>query len=312
MRVSLYRLTFPHGLHLSPHELSLDESSPLVPSDTLFSALTWAWIRRGGDPEAWLAPFCQGDPPFLLTSAFPWIDGEPWFPKPLNLRHNRAWRDVPFLPEALFFRLARGEEPGEPPPWPPNGRAPWEIAEIPRVSLDRVSLRSNLFYLARVHFREGCGLWLGVAWRAPERPCGNGSFREALEAALAELGETGLGGDRGVGYGRLRFAHVDDVLWPDPKPQGYALLLSRLWPKEEELELLRRARAWRWVEVGGYAETAQGHVRRLRVRLIVEGSVVPVALEGGLVDVTPAGFQAHKIWRYGLALLFPWEVAHAP
>lgn len=311
MRVSLYRLSFPYGLHLSPHELSLDETLPLVPADTLFSALTWAWIRQGGDPHAWLEPFCQGDPPFLLTSAFPWIEGEPWFPKPLNLRPTRAWKEVPFLPEARFFRLARGEEPGEPPAWPPRSRPPWEVAQIPRVSLDRVSLRSNLFYIARVRFREGCGLWFGVAWRAPERPCGSGSFREAVEAALGELREAGLGGDRSVGYGRLEFAHVDDVSWPDPNPQGFGLLLSRLWPRPEELDLLRQARVWRVSEVGGYAETLQGHVRRLRVRLVVEGSVVPTGLRGGLADLTPNGFQAHKIWRYGFALLFPWEVADA-
>lgn len=322
MQVSLYRLTFPSGFHLAPHELALNETLPTIPSDTLFSALVQAWIRAGGDPQAWLAPFTAGDPPFLLTSAFPWIrekvkeNGQekvregPWFPKPLHLRPSPEWKEVPFLPEDVFFRLARGEPAGTPPAWPPSAEKPWAIEEIPRVSLDRVTLRSNLFYIARVHFREGCGLWFGVAWRDPERPCGRHTFRQAFALALEELATTGLGGDRGVGYGRFLWKLAAETTWPDPNPQGFGVLLSRFHPKKQELEALRDARAWRLVEVAGFAETAVGHVRRKRVRLVAEGSVLPARLQGDLADLTPNAFGAHRIWRYGLAFLYPWEVAH--
>ncbi|MEN3009710.1 MAG: hypothetical protein ABDI20_01785 [Candidatus Bipolaricaulaceae bacterium] len=323
MQVSLFRLTFPSGFHLAPHEVALDETLPTIPSDTLFSALVQAWIRAGGDPQAWLAPFTAGDPPFLLTSAFPWIrekvkeNGQekvregPWFPKPMPLRPSPEWKEVPFLPEDVFVRLARGEPAGKPPAWPPSAEKPWEIEEIPRVSLDRITLRSNLFHIARVHFREGCGLWFGVAWLDPERPCGGQSFRSALELALTALAETGLGGDRSVGYGRFHWEPVGEATWPQPKPEGFGVLLSRLWPLAQEFERLRRAVAWRFTEVGGFAETAAGHVRRKRVRLVVEGSVVPGELRGGLADLTPADSLPHRVWRYGLALLYPWEVAHA-
>ncbi len=312
MRVSLYRLVFPTGFHLAPHEheLSLSETLPTIPADTIFSALVQAWARLGGDPAAWLAPFLQHNPPFLLTSAFPWAEDQPWFPRPLSFQPNREWKDVSFLPEALFFQLAKGR-------W--EQRSPhelkrkfWEIQEVPRVSLDRLTMKSNLFTVARVRFAQGCSLWLGVAWLNPDLPCGKYPFREAFALALGELAETGMGGDRNVGYGRFHPEHVDDVTWPDPKTEGLGVLLSRLWPREDELGLLRKSPAWRFTEVGGFARTAEGrHIRRLRVRLVVEGSVLPAGVRGGLVNLAPPNFTAHPIWRYGLALLYPWEVVHA-
>ncbi len=311
MRVSLYCLKFPAGLHIAPHELSLDETLPTIPSDTLFSALVHGWLRRGGDPNHWLEPFVQSKPPFLLTSAFPWVHDQPWFPKPLSFQPSPKWQALPFLPEPLFFRVAKGKPLDEPPP--ELEETPWEVEQIPRVSLDRITLRSNLFHIARVRFPAGCGLWFGVAWLNHEMRCGSLSFREALELALAELTETGIGGDRGLGYGRFSFQHVDDVTWPDPVT-ALGVLLSRLWPKPKEVELLRGSRAWRLTEVGGFAETAVGHVRRLRVRLVAEGSVVPSVVKGGLVNVAPEDFakKHHPIWRYGLAFLYPWEVDHGP
>ncbi len=314
MRVSLYQLTFPHGFLIAPHEheLSLSDTLSTIPSDTLFSALVQAWSRLGGDPAQWLEPFLREEPPFLLTSGFPWAFGRPWFPKPRAFQPTPQWKHVAFLPEELFYRAAKAEPLDVTrPDTLENGL--WKIQEIPRLSLDRLTLQSNLFTVARVRFDKDGGLWFGVAWLDPDRPCGGVLFREAFARALAELGETGVGGDRNLGYGRFVFEHVDDVTWPDPQPEGFGVLLSRLWPSPQELELLQQSQVWRFTEVGGFARTSEGrHVPRLRVRLVVEGSVVPAGIRGGLVNLAPPGFTTHPIWRYGLAFLYPWEVDHAP
>ncbi|MGC8963709.1 MAG: type III-A CRISPR-associated RAMP protein Csm4 [Candidatus Bipolaricaulaceae bacterium] len=307
MRVSLFKLTFPHGLHISPHELSLDDSSFAIPADTLFSALLSAWVRRGMEAVAWLDPFLGGKPPFLLTSAFPYSEKGLSFPKPFHLRLFGEWRHAEFLPETAFYRLCKGDSQGLEEGTPEEF---WKIEQIPRVSLDRFTNRSNLFFVGRVHFRPGCGLWFGVAWLQPEERCQDLPFREAFMLALRELAATGLGGDRCVGYGQFEFELLDEVDWPDPAPGGCGVLLSRLWPKEEEIPALRDSLAWRFVEVGGWAETPAGHVRRKRVRLVKEGSVVPAGVQGGLADLTPPGFAAHRIWRYGYAFLYPLEVGH--
>jgi len=305
VRVTLYQLEFPAGFHVAPHELSLDETLPTIPADTLFSALVSAWERRGGDPSLWLSPFLEGNPPFLLSSAFPRTQSHLLFPKPLSFQPSVEWKEVDFLPKDDFFLAAQGRIPRE----VPAVKATWDVEQIPRVTLDRVTHRSNLFYLARVRFQPGSGLWFAVVWRNPSHPCGSFTFKQALDVALEELSTTGIGGDRTVGYGRFTFREKEDD-WPEPRPQGFGVLLSRLWPTAHDWERLPQSLAWRFVEVGGFSYTAGQHVRRKRVRLVVEGSVVPAEVRGGLADLTPAHFHLHRIWRYGLALLFPWEVDH--
>lgn len=179
------------------------------------------------------------------------------------------------------------------------------------MTLDRVTNRSNLFSFGRTHFQKGCGLWFAVVWRKPGELCGDIPFSKALETALTELSLTGIGGDRSVGFGRFTWKTLGSSSWPDPIPGGYGVLLSRCYPRPEELDLLRRTRAWKLMEVGGWAETAQGHVRRNRIFLITEGAVVSNGLVGGLVDLRPPEFTAHPIWRYGYALLYPREVKDA-
>ena len=306
MRVTVYHLDFPAGFHIAPHELSLDEALPTIPADTLFSALVAAWERCGGDPSLWLSPFLEGNPPFLLSSAFPRTRNHLLFPKPLSFQPSWEWKEVDFLPKDDFFLAAQGKVP----PKVPEVKATWEVEQIPRVTLDRITQRSNLFYLARVRFQPGSGLWFAVTWNNPALPCGAVTFRKALELALEELSMAGVGGDRTVGYGRFLVARADEEDWPEPKPQGFGVLLSRLWPTARDLESLPQSLAWRFVEVGGFSYTLGQHVRRKRVRLVVEGSVVPTEVRGGLADLTPSHFHLHRIWRYGLAFLLPWEVDH--
>jgi len=306
VRVIVFRLTFSTGFHLAPHELGLDETRPTIPSDTLFSALLWAWIRSGGDPAAWLSPFLSGNPPFLITSAFPWFEDTLWFPKPKGFQPTPAWKKVAFLPEPVLQRIAKnGGRPKE----PPKEEKFWEIEQVPHVTIDRLTNRTNLFYLGRVRFHGKAGLWFGLRWLNHTASCGSIPFSEAFRRALEELALTGLGGDRSTGFGKFQ-VEEETREWPDPDPQGFGLLLSRLWPSDQDLALLPSIRAWRIVEVGGFAETAAGHVRRQRVRLIEEGSVVPARVRGGLADLTPPEFTAHRIWRYGLAFLYPWEVGY--
>ena len=79
--VTVNRLTFRSGLHVGTRGVNLEEADVCIPSDTIFAALVDALRRAGGDPTGFVAPFprlelaqdTSGDaePPFLLTSAFP-------------------------------------------------------------------------------------------------------------------------------------------------------------------------------------------------------------------------------------------------
>ena len=108
-------LAFPQGLHLGTRAVTLEEAGVHIPSDTLFSALVDIWGRTGGDPDAWSRPFRNGDPPFLLTSAFPFAGDARFFPMPVDPERlmpanrteesatiNKRLKRIHFLSEGLL------------------------------------------------------------------------------------------------------------------------------------------------------------------------------------------------------------------
>lgn len=97
-------------------------------SDTLFGAICWGIrLSRGeAELEAILAEFAEGNPPFLISSAFPTLDGDPsvrFYPRPRlpspdvdvgdvtddRVEALKTWKKIAYLPEAIFEGLARGD-----------------------------------------------------------------------------------------------------------------------------------------------------------------------------------------------------------
>lgn len=126
--LSVYRLHFRAGLHLGVRGVTLEEAAVSLPSDTLFSALVDAWQRLGGPVERWLAPFLQEppDPPFVLTSAFPFAGAVRFYPMPVDLRGlfaqpeaGKRVKRIAYLSEGLLRRALSGEKLDD---WlPPEG-----------------------------------------------------------------------------------------------------------------------------------------------------------------------------------------------
>lgn len=131
--LSVYRLHFRAGLHLGVRGVNLEEAAVALPSDTLFSALVDGWRRLGGDVAAWLAPFCADppDPPFLLTSTFPFVGDVRFYPMPVDPHRLFARREtsgeqcatsgkgvkrIRYLSEQLFRHALEGEKLD---PWVP-------------------------------------------------------------------------------------------------------------------------------------------------------------------------------------------------
>ena len=85
-KLTRYRLTFQSGLHLSTDGLALEEHGVQIPSDTLFAALVSQWQRNDGDVDAFMQPFIgeSPQPPFLLTSAFPFAGQVAFYPAPVD------------------------------------------------------------------------------------------------------------------------------------------------------------------------------------------------------------------------------------
>lgn len=113
-------LDFPHGLHIGARGVNLEEAGVDIPSDTLFSALVDTWSRTGGDPDLWSRPFRNGEPPFLLTSAFPFAGKVRFYPAPVDLRLllppdrpeetvDKPLKRVRYLSEGLLRRALSGQ-----------------------------------------------------------------------------------------------------------------------------------------------------------------------------------------------------------
>ncbi len=349
MQVQIYRLMFDNGFHLGAHGIGTESVRATIPADTLFSALLSTWIRLGGDPADWASAFPRtsdggyitADPPFLLTSAFPYAGGTLFFPRPLSLSlpdlspdDIKDWKKVRFISEPLFWKAIHGEDlTGI---WPTDwkhkhmqllqngsvlisakavGNIPaqiWQEEKLSRVTLDRTNLSSNLYAVGKVTFAPDCGLWFGVTWRSPDRGCGGIKFTEAFEHALVELSVSGLGGDRNMGQGAFTYELLDEISLPKPVPQHPALLLSRYHPRADELpSVLRSAASYKLESHSGWGESPGGQFRRRKVQFVAEGSVLAPPSDvplGELIDLSPmttAGepLIGHPVWRYGAAFL---------
>ena len=109
----------PEGpFHFGQRGVGIEETEPLARSDTIFSALCHNWLMLYGEKEleALLARFLDGDPPFLLSSAFPYA-GEVYFlPRPLNVRGEtpemqRKVKKIGFISTGVWNAILEGKEP---------------------------------------------------------------------------------------------------------------------------------------------------------------------------------------------------------
>ena len=188
----------------------------------------------------------------------------------------------------------------------------WAVGDVPRVTVGRVSSTSSVYQAGRVWLQPGGGLWLSMRWRR--------DWQKRGEEALLVLGDAGIGGERSSGHG-LFHPHGPHALppLPAPTPGGRFVTLSLYYPTGDELPELLGANAINyrlemrrgWMSSPDASGEEPGKVfrgralRRKAVRMFAAGSILRwpggAQYPGALADVTPDAFQAHRVWRYGLA-----------
>ncbi len=109
------------GFHFGLRGLGQEDSAPHCSSDTLFSALVVAQAILDGEQgvREFVAPFENGSPPFLLTSAFPFAGKLPLLPFPhLRLtfpqgegqrRQRKLLKKLRYVSPAIFRRILARE-----------------------------------------------------------------------------------------------------------------------------------------------------------------------------------------------------------
>jgi CRISPR-associated protein Csm4 len=183
----LYRLHFRSPLHVGERGVGLEETRTHVPADTLFSAIcsAWRWLYGAETLQSdLLAPFLHGEqPPFLLSSAFPFAGEVLFFPKPLSpvkmepqqhtdYNHKRL-KNIRYVSRERFAQWVQGQaipyasfpEEEEPVFWLSEEERGvlssfvddetghlrlWSVTVVPRVTLDRQTSASQIWFFGLV------------------------------------------------------------------------------------------------------------------------------------------------------------------
>ncbi len=344
MRIETWNISSEGGgFHFGRHGLGQEETAIAMPSDSLFSALVNRLAVGRGEQAvaAFMAPFLQGSPPFVLCSTFPFAGGVRFFPVPLAAVYGSSaesgakdYKRLQFVSETLFRQLLDGktlpevfasahrlmggrllvgrDEMERLPEAIRKEESPvWAEELRPRVTLGRSAQNSSLFQTGRVSYATGCGLWFGVTWSGEQA-----ALKGQLSNLLADLGEAGLGAERSAGFGVCKFSSKDALELPGAGSQPW-VSLSRYLPCEDETGALAwEQAAYRVVSVGGWLDSPSLRGQRRRaVNLLEEGATLgPLSrpIPGALVDVRPkypaaADLPTHPVYRCGLALAVGWK-----
>ncbi|MHB8625288.1 MAG: type III-A CRISPR-associated RAMP protein Csm4 [Aggregatilineales bacterium] len=357
MEAQIVRMRFHSAVRIGQSGVGIEKTDTRLSADTLFTALlsqlacrdpalieplVAAFPRRDG-PD-----FTPGDPPFLLSSTFPFAGDVLFFPPPTiqttpipataNARSDspsdaKKLKKVDYVSEALFARLLRGETLARfgqdkstrklqddkvwlteaeyrtlPDAAKQHGKL-WAEQRRPRVAVDRLTQRSNIFHHGEVFFGEGCGLWFAVQWRDPNWALAGVPIQTVFRALFDDLAVMGIGQLRSNGLGSFDYDFDSDRTFPEPN--DLAVSLSRFHPAPGDMALLSDA-SYVLTQIGGRMN-ANGRTdrERLSVGMMREGAVLSVrtaneGVAGCLVnaaDPDACPLNPHPSWRYGL--MFP-------
>lgn len=346
MLIQTWKISGNGSFHFGRHGLGQEESAAAMASDSLFSALVNRLAVSAGKEAvtAFMAPFESGQPPFALSSTFPFAGDVRLFPVPLASVISAAggddaktFKSIQYVSEKIFVRLLQGERLRELHAGafaPMRGRilisqdekkllpsaireeknAIWVVETRPRVTLDRTDEKSAIFFTGSTTFAKDCGLWFGIS-----RPAPSASIETQLENLFAILADSGLGAERNVGYGLCTFKKGAGLDLPSAADKPW-INLSRYLPAENEIGALQWANAaYRLVNVGGWLDSPKlSGQRRRAVNLVEEGALLgplSCAVPGMVVDVSPryningelSSPVGHRVIRSGMALAVGWN-----
>ncbi|MGA1823096.1 MAG: type III-A CRISPR-associated RAMP protein Csm4 [bacterium] len=327
-----FQLNFISPVHFGEIGIGLENTNERLFSDTLTSALINAFSILGGADDV-VRALCSADPPFILSSLFPFgpdkETNNPCYmlPRPLkgpkvdspeDLRPlSKDIKKIKYLLMEDFLRWIddsplKADEISEIIERNKKISEGWRLPELrPRVAIDRVHNNSHIWYCGTLKFAHHAGLY-GLAYITDQ------NWKKRLTEAFHCLGDMGLGGERTYGLGSFHFGGFE-MLKQDMNPQPNShenkksILLSLYFPTDEErTHLPQRFEAWDIVERKGYivsGRNATGTKRR-RVWMFTEGSVLKSTIKGCMIDVTPENLNKtdsiqHPVFRAGLAFLFP-------
>jgi len=307
MNIFVCKLTPKSSIHIGEREEWLESTESYIHSDTLFSAFCHSFLLLYGEEnlEKLLSEFIEGNPPFLISSAFPWWKGKYYFPVPLNqIPEKKELKKIEFVAQSDFEKILSGEKLSDEMDTIPrittgDVSKPWNNTEVPRLLINRMNNMpgENFFYFGETLFTETSGLYFLINFLS-------NNIEKQFKSTINLLVEEGIGGDRSSGKGVFNKPEFYEMKLNVPNTEG-VISLSLYYPQKDELSDIPSG-YYELIERKGYIYSPWCQsLRKKSVRMFAEGSVFPSKKIGRVVDITPQLFTEHKIYRYGLAFSLP-------
>lgn len=341
---------------IGPDSGARDEVGLTYHSDSLYSAVTGA-MRLLGMLKEWLDSTARNPagPAVRFGSLFPFQNEIGFVAPPRSIWPPPAstkvrWKGAQFIPLGLVAPLLGGRALEED-QWDvdgpshclvPAGRSgPFRVGMRTGAAIDRVvSGNVEPYKVACIEFASGAGLWTVISFADEQQ---RERWSGPVRAALRLLADSGLGGERGRGWGRAEAPEfiegsLPQMILPDqpaepaasaesdaaateiePGPPEEAAvettstetssaywLLSLFSPAATDTVDWSRG-SYSVLPRGGRVESPvrSGDLKKV-VNMVAEGSVVLArnAILGTVSDVAPDGFP-HEVYRSGFALAIP-------
>ncbi len=336
----IVKLHFRSAIHLGSDiaGVGLEDTQLTAHSDTLFSCLINAYAQlhagKSRAVEELLEPFLDGNPIFRISSAFPFRIPESgldyYLPAPLvdlprffDPTHGRRIKqeyaktvsNTPLVHISTFkkwlghqgtlTRIGKNDLENE----------TKDISRLstrsirPQHARDRLTDATTIYHTGLVDFHGRSGLYFLVELN-DEDILDWGMFKDIL----TEAGINGLGGRRSHGNGIFKvtddtiskLSHDWQELFDLPKQNGF-VNLSLYYPEITKEFANLNPVAYQLVPRQGwcYSSVVPSQMKRRTVTMFSEGSVFRNEPMGTLADVTPDGFSAHNVYRYGIPIKLP-------
>ncbi|MDK2782084.1 MAG: CRISPR-associated protein Csm4 [Archaeoglobi archaeon] len=270
--------------------LGLESVSKVIHSDTLFGAIANALRALNEDVEEFIESISAGE--LRISSCFPFSGDTFYLPTPVMPVERKIGEFVSLEKfEKLIFgeKLEVDEETGF-----------FEKHEVPKVSLDRVTANSNIYYLSSLKFKKGSGMYFIV----------DGDLRK-IDIALRYLSDEGIGGKRTWGLGKFEYNNKSKCDFRIKAKGELFVTLSLTYPTD-----LKSIKYWKPVVRSGWINSPKGSYRKPKIIMASEGSVFKEEEQGKLLDldeVANANFHSklgHRVFVNGKSFLIPAVISY--
>ncbi len=343
MTFDIVKLHFSSPLHIARGKPGDESGDEILHSDALKSAIFASAMQVGLEPDAGQdasAVTCPFLDAFTLSSAFPFVGGEYFFPKPqsglpdiktsnTDFNQHKEKKKIRYVGKSLFEKIiARNEDKIPETAFCFNKKyISEERIDAEYVMMEDMTMRvavprnyaaadvdARPYYTGRVHFYDKAeSSKYGVSAEENVRAglyffihCDEKSLLQKIKTALEVLGENGIGTDRTTGNGCFT-AEWSTMDLKTPEMATHRILLSLYCPEKTEIAHLNYAEtpsaAYNLVKRGGWISSAENEGEYLSFRK----RSIYMFDEG---SVLPVGEQDYRGVLHDLKPEILGEVAH--